>query len=147
MPTPNWNLPSGIPRCVYADSLYRTGQVIFSNLHEATPDMVAAAQESLALYHTELAAKLRKHPMHYGALVGSHLCLDAVYQEAVALFRGRLAVTIQPQPQPVPPRRRPPRSPDEVVNDNASLADEVKQPGDTYLGEERKDETTPGGNR
>jgi hypothetical protein len=137
MPTLNWNLPAGIPRCLYADSLYRTGQVIISNLHAATPEMVAAAQESLALYHAALSARLKKHPMHYGALVGTHMCLDAVFQQAVALLRGLLAVTIQPQPQPPPPRRQPPRSPDEVVNDVSSLADEVKRPGDTFLGEER----------
>jgi hypothetical protein len=53
------------------------------------------------------------------------------------LIRAR-AILQKPLPPPAPPlRRQPERSADAVVNDIESLADEVKRPGDTFLGEER----------
>jgi type II secretory pathway predicted ATPase ExeA len=73
------------------------------------------------------------------------LSLESVYQEAVALLRG-LAATFAHPPAP-PARRQPPRSPDEVVNDITTLADAVKRPEDTFLGEGRIDDTAPGGSR
>jgi hypothetical protein len=141
----DWQLSPGSPLCVYSEPLYRTGRAIIQNLTDETPEMVVAALEALAQYHAELASKLKRHPMHYGALVGSHRCLESVYQEAVALLRG-LSATFAHPPAP-PARTQPPRSPDAVVNDIGSLADEVKRPGDTYLGEERGDNTASGESR
>lgn len=141
----DWQLSPGSPLCVYSEPLYRTGRAIIQNLTGETPDMVVAALDALAQYHAELASKLKQHPMHYGALVGSHRCLESVYQEAVALLRG-LAATFAHPPAP-PARRQPPRSPDEVVNDITSLVDEIKRPEDTFLGEGRIDDTAPGGSR
>jgi alkanesulfonate monooxygenase SsuD/methylene tetrahydromethanopterin reductase-like flavin-dependent oxidoreductase (luciferase family) len=143
----DWILPARAPLCLPADSLYRTGQAIFHNLSgTVTPDMINAAQEALAQYRTELAATL--HPLHFGVSVGRHICVEDVYCEAKARLRG-LAATIQPAPEPPPPpaRKSPHRSADEVVNDIMSLSDEIKQPGNIYLGEERRDDAAPGGGR
>jgi hypothetical protein len=74
----DWILPVRSPLCLPADSLYRTGQVIFHNLSGAvTPDMLAAAQEALEKYRAELLPKL--HPMNYGMSVGMHVCVEDVY--------------------------------------------------------------------
>jgi hypothetical protein len=140
----DWILPARSPLCLPADSLYRTGQAIFHNLSTAvTPDRINAAQEALETYRAELLPTL--HPMHFGMSVGMHVCVEDVYHEAKARLRA-LAATSQPAPEP-PARRSPQRSADEVVNDVSSLADEIKQPGDTYLGEKRQDDPPPGGNR
>jgi hypothetical protein len=106
-----------------------------------------AALESLERLRDELVQAL--YPMHYGSLVGRHRCVEHLFREARARLHGLQATQPVPAPQPPTPpaRRQPPRSPDEVVNDIASLADAMKRPGDTYLGEERKDDATPGGSR
>jgi hypothetical protein len=105
MSTHDWLLPARYPLCPAADSLYRTGEVIFHNLSGAvTPDMINAAQDALAQYRTELLSTL--HPMHFGVSVGLHICVEQVYQEGRARLRG-LAVTSQPAPEPPPPPPKP----------------------------------------
>jgi hypothetical protein len=47
MSSHDWTLPPRYPLCVFSDSYYRTGQAIVSSLNGATPEMFAAAQESL----------------------------------------------------------------------------------------------------
>jgi hypothetical protein len=61
MSTDNWILPSGAPRCVFADTLYRTAKdTIFSKLRmDTTPGEFAAAQESLRLLREELERTCR----------------------------------------------------------------------------------------
>jgi hypothetical protein len=116
MSSRDWILPARYPLCPPADSLYRTGQAIIHNLSGAvTPDMIAAAQEALAQYRTELVSTL--HPMHFGLSVGIHICVEDVYQEARARLRG-LAATIQPTPEPPAPPA-PSRQP---VSDDALIA-------------------------
>jgi hypothetical protein len=144
----DWNLAAGAPLCVFSDSFYRTvREAIFQQLTpETTTEQFEAAFESLTRLRDELVQNL--YPMHYGSLVGRHRCVDHLYREAVARLRSLEIMQPVPVPPPVPPaRRQPPRSPDEVVNDIASLADEIKRPGNTFLGEERTDDTAPGDNR
>jgi len=117
MTTPDWILPTRSPLCPPADSMYRTGQVIFRALASApTPEMVTAAQEVLDRYRADLLAQL--YPMHYGVSVGRHICVQFVYQEATATLRA-LAATSQPAPEPpVPPAPPPkPRSLRDVAED------------------------------
>jgi hypothetical protein len=117
MSSRDWILPVLSPLCLPADSLYRTGQVIFQNLTAAvTPEMLTAAQEALAQYRTELVSTL--HPMHFGVSVGRHVCVEDVYQEAKARLRA-LAATSQPAPEPPAP---PPAPTPQPVRDDALIA-------------------------
>jgi hypothetical protein len=93
------------------------------------------AQKSLLFLFRELQEAV--DPMHF-RFPGGHRCLKEAYLHYAMLLRNR-ALFYKPLPTspPSPPRRRPPRSADEVVNDITSLADEVKRPRDTFLGEVR----------
>jgi hypothetical protein len=121
-------------------------ETIFAKISEmTTPEQFSAAQQSLLVLYQELSQQLGTY--HFAtANTGSHRCLKAVYLDAAMRLKNLAIMHEQPQPPP-PPRRRPPRSADEVVNDVSSLADQVKRPGDTFLGEERKDNQAPGGTR
>jgi hypothetical protein len=130
----DWILPARI--CPAADSLYRTAQAIFHNLDgSVTPELVAAALEALGQYRAELASDL--DPMHYGVPVGTHVCVEFVYQEATARLRCLLAATIQPAPQPPapPPPQPKPRSLADVVKEFAGLTDAASDAADTDNGE------------
>jgi hypothetical protein len=134
--------------CEFAERLRETADVLFSQVTErTTPAQFDAAQQTLLERKLELEAELRaRRRFHYASASGSlHRCVGQVYQDT--LTRLRLLSQLQQPPVPPAPRARPPRSPDEVVNDVSSLADEVKRPGDTFLGEERKDDTTLGESR
>jgi hypothetical protein len=104
MSTDNWNLPSGAPRCVFADALYRTAKdTIFSKLRmDTTPGEFAAAQESLRLLREELERDMPA--MHYAAQIGSHRCVKDLYREARAWLR-TLAV-LQPVPHAPAPKQQ-----------------------------------------
>jgi hypothetical protein len=83
--------------------------------------------------------------LHYASASGSlHRCVAQAYDDAKAKLR--LLSQLQQPPAP-PARRQPPRSPDAVVNDIASLTNALRRLGDTYLGEEREEDTTPEGNK
>ncbi len=137
MPPDTWTLPPKDPRCRFAEELYRTAQAIFLRLSDGTTAaQFQAAQDALASYCAALEKTL--HWTHYGLSVGTHVCVNEVYQEACA----RLASLASVQPEPAPRRRSgPPRSPDDVINDIESLRGAMPQPGDTYLGEKRADHT------
>jgi hypothetical protein len=144
----DWHLSSGAPLCTVSDSFYYTARdAIFRCLTpETTQRQFLEAMESLTRLRDELVQDVK--PMHYGALVGRHRCLDQLFTEARARLRS-LAV-LQPElkpPAPPPARRQPPRSADAVVNDVWSLADTIKQPGNIFLGEERQDNAASGGSR
>jgi hypothetical protein len=143
----DWPRPDGAPLCVVSDAFHRTARdAIFQCLTpETTQRQFLEAMESLTRLRDELAQDV--HPMHYGALVGRHRCLQALYTEARARLRSLAVLQPEPKPPAPPPRRQPPRSADAVVNDVSSLADAVKHPGDTYLGEGRTEDSTLGGNR
>jgi hypothetical protein len=143
----DWTLPSRYPICPQADSFHRTAQdAIFRQLSGATsPEQFQAAQESLELLRAELEQQLPWS--HYGLSVGTHRCVGDLYKEATARLRSLAVLQPAPPAPPAPGRRQPQRSSDEVVNDIASLADDVKRPEDTFLGEKRKEDTAPGGSR
>jgi DNA-binding GntR family transcriptional regulator len=124
--------------CEFAERLRETADGLFSQVTDrTTPAQFAAAQQTLLERKQELEAELRaRGRFHYATASGSlHSCVPQVYEDA----KTRLRLLSQLQ--------QPPRSADEVVNDVWSLSDEIKRPGDTFLGEERKDDTAPGGNR
>jgi hypothetical protein len=133
--------------CEFAERLRETADTLFSQVNDrTTPAQFTAAHQTLLERKRELEAELRlRGRFHYAAAAGGlHRCVAQVYEDAVT--RLRLLSQLQ-QPPSEPGRRQPPRSADEVVNDVASLADAVKQPGDTFLGEQRPDTTASGGSR
>jgi hypothetical protein len=144
----DWNLSAGAPLCVSSDSFYYSARdAVFRQLSkDSTKEQFQAALETLTQLRDELVQTL--YPMHYGALVGRHRCVEHLFREARARLRGLQVTQPVPATPPAPPaRRQPPRSAEEVVNDLAILADAMKRPGDTYLGEERTEDSPRGGNR
>jgi hypothetical protein len=134
----DWELSAGAPLCLQSDSFYYSARdAVFRQLSKkSTNEQFQAALETLTQLRDELVQTL--YPMHYGALVGRHRCVEHLFREARVRLRGLQATKPVPTTPPVPPaRRQPPRSADDVVNDITSLADDIKRPGDTYLGEER----------
>jgi hypothetical protein len=133
--------------CEFVERLRETADGLFSQVNDrTTPAQFNAAQQTLLERKQELEAELRaRGRFHYASAAGSlHRCVPQVYEDA----KTRLRLLSQLQQPPVPPARsQPPRSADEVVNDIASLADAMKRPGDTYLGEGRSEDTTLGGAR
>jgi len=144
----DWELPPRYPTCLQADSFHRTVRdMIFRQLSpSATPEQLQAAHAFLEQLHTELTHKLPWS--HYGLSVGRHQCVGDLYREARARLSSLSSIASvkpEPPPPPAPPNSRPHRSPDAVVNDVSSLADKMMHPGDTFLGEERSEDTTPEG--
>jgi hypothetical protein len=134
--------------CEFAERLRETADELFSQVNDrTTPAQFAAAHETLLERKEVLEAELRaRGRFHYASVAGTlHRCVPQIYEDAAT--RLRLLSQLQQPPATPPARRQPPRSPDAVVNDVSSLADEVKRPGQTFLGEERRDDTAPGGNR
>jgi hypothetical protein len=130
----NWRGGSPNKPCEEYEKLQRVAEDILANIDDSTsPEQFAEAQKGLLFFWQEL--KQRKDPLHLRPL-GGHLCLDEAYLHYAMVLRNR-SILQKPLPAPPAPRRQPPRSADEVVNDASSLADEVKRPGDTFLGEER----------
>jgi hypothetical protein len=134
--------------CEFAERLRETADGLFSQVNErTTPAQFESAQQTLLERKEQLEAELRaRGRFHYASSSGSlHRCVPQVYEDAKT--RLRLLSELQQPPASPAPRRQPPRSADEVVNDIATLADAVKRPGDTFLGEGREDDTALGGNR
>jgi hypothetical protein len=119
--------------CAEYTKFQQIAEELVANIKEtASVAEYEQAQKSLLFLYQEL--KDAVDPLHFRT-PGGHRCLKEAYLHYAMLLRNR-ALFNKPLPSS-PPRRRPPRSADEVVNDITSLADEVKRPGDTFLGEER----------
>src|SRR5688572_7792458 len=99
----DWQLSAGAPLCTVSDSFYRTvRETIFQQLtKETTAEQWQAALESFTRLREELEQGI--YPMHYGALVGRHRCLDHVFSEARARLRSLEIMQPVPVPQPSPP--------------------------------------------
>jgi hypothetical protein len=129
---------SRVPTCPVAQLFEGVFDEIVKKLKADTP---AAAYppliESVTTLKERLAPKVASS-LHFGSIATGtgHWCLEESFAIAVTYLETLQALAPLPPP-PAPPRRQPPRSADAVVNDVSSLADEVKRPGDTYLGEER----------
>jgi hypothetical protein len=134
----DWNLSAGAPLCVFSDSFYRTVRdTIFRQLtKDTTPEQFAQAQKSLLLLRQELEQDMPA--MHYGALVGTHRCVNHLYREARAMLRG-LAI-VQPVPQPPAPQapRPQPFSDEELM---ANLKDYVaERTKESFFGQDQEAE-------
>ena len=125
----------GTPCREYA-KFQRIAEELVANIGEtASPEECEQVQKSLLFLFLESQARF--DPWHF-RFPGGHPCLEESYLQYAMLLRNK-ALRYKPLPPSPPPpaRRSPQRSADEVVNDVSSLADEVKRPGNTYLGEER----------
>jgi hypothetical protein len=123
----------GTPCPEYA-KFQRIAEELVANIETASPEECEQVQKSLLFLFLESQARF--DPWHL-RFPGGHPCLQDAYLQYAMRIRNR-ALRYKPIPPPAPPvRRQPQRSADEVVNDASSLADEVKRPGDTFLGEER----------
>jgi hypothetical protein len=102
----DWNLSAGAPLCVFSDSYYWTGRkAIFQRLTiDTTAEQFQAALESLQRLRDELVKDMPA--MHYGALVGTHRCVNHLFREASARLRS--LQILQPAPLPQPPEPPPP---------------------------------------
>jgi hypothetical protein len=123
MTTADWHIPADTPRCVYADTLYRTAKnAIFNKLtKDSTQEQFQAALDSLRLLRQELEQDMPA--MHYAALVGTHRCVKDLYREAEALLRSLQIMQPAPEPQPAPPAPKP-RSLSDVIKDFTDMTDE-----------------------
>jgi hypothetical protein len=135
----NWRGWSPDTPCAEYAKLQRVAEELLQSLSgAASPEQYAEGQKSLLFLYQELRARV--DPLHFRT-PGGHRCLDHCFLEYATRLRNKALSPPPAQPEsPAPPasdRRHPQRSPDAVVNDVSSLVDEVKQPGDTYLGEER----------
>jgi hypothetical protein len=138
---------SSVSLCEFAERLRETADGLFSQVNDrTTPPQFEAAHQTLLERKEALEAELRKRGrFHYASSSGSlHRCVPQVYEDVAT--RLRLLSELQQPPAPPAPRSRHPvalmRS-----NDIASLADAMKRPGDTYLGEGRTEDAPPGGTR
>lgn len=118
------------PRCVYADTFYRTARdAVFAKLTaDTTAKQFQAAQASLDQLREELVTDMP--PMHYAALVGTHQCVKDVYKEAVGRLRS-LAL-LQPEPLPPPPPEPPEPQPPLTHEDVEDIFQSL--PPETYFG-------------
>jgi hypothetical protein len=107
----DWQLSPGAPLCALSDSFYRTiREAVFQQLtRETTPGQWRAALERLTQLRDELVRE--KQPMHYGALIGTHRCVEQVFKEARARLRGLEIMQPKPVPSPEPPPPAPPPKP------------------------------------
>jgi hypothetical protein len=123
----NWLLSTGAPLCLISDSFYRTVRdTIFQQLTtDTTKEQWQAALEHLQRLRDEWARDI--YPMHYGALVGRHRCVEQLFQEARARLRSLEIMQPQPPPQapaePAPAPEPKPRSLRDVLQDLAGMTD------------------------
>jgi hypothetical protein len=126
----DWNLSAGAPLCTFSDSFYRTvRETIFQQLTtETTAAQWRGARESLQLLREELEQEI--YPMHYGALVGTHRCINHLFREASARLRS--LQILQPVPAPQPPPEPPAPEPQEHSLED--VVETFETTDETFLG-------------
>ena len=128
----DWTLAAGTPLCVFSDAFYRTSrEAVFQQLTATTTaEQFQAAQESLQRHRDKLVTDMPA--MHYGALVGTHRCVNHLFREASARLRSLQILQPAPAPQPPepPPPEPKPRSLQDVIQDFAGMTDEDNPNGE-----------------
>jgi hypothetical protein len=127
----NWRGGSSNNPCDEYEKLKLVAEDILANTDDSTsPEQFAEAQKSLLFLYQEL--KERYDPWHFRT-PGGHRCLDNCYLEYAMKIRTRFILQKDPAAAPPAPTQ-PPLTPDAVVNNLRTLAEELKRPRDTYLG-------------
>jgi hypothetical protein len=133
----DWQLSAGAPLCELSDSFYRTvRETIFQQLTtDTTPEQWQAAMDCLTRLREELEQAIR--PMHYGALVGRHRCVNHLYREASARLRN--LQIMQPVPLPQQPE---PEAPEPTEQSLEDVVDTFETTYETFLGNTAEGEST-----
>jgi hypothetical protein len=136
----DWNLSAGAPLCVSSDSFYYSARdAVFRQLSkDSTKEQFQAALETLTQLRDELVQTL--YPMHYGALVGRHRCVEHLFREARARLRGLQVTQPVPAPPPAPAQKPQPVSLEALLaNVEQLIAESAKE---TPFGHDREEEST-----
>jgi hypothetical protein len=117
--------------CDEYEKLKLVAEDILANVGDSTsPEQFAEVQKSLLFLYQEL--KDRYDPWHFRT-PGGHRCLDNAYLEYAMKLRTRFILQKEPAAASPAPAQ-PPLTPDAVVNNLRTVAEELKRPRDTYLG-------------
>jgi hypothetical protein len=133
LPSRNWKLPPELPRCLFSDAFHRTAEdTIFNQLtDDTTPAQYEQALANLRLMKEELEKDMP--PIHYASHIGTHVCVEVLYKEAVLRLKNLMLL----RPEPLPPETGPqPLSPEDIVNNLEN--DLPVDPEETYLGDEKE---------
>jgi hypothetical protein len=134
----DWNLSAGAPLCVSSDSFYYSARdAVFRQLSkESTKEQFQAALETLTQLRDELVQTL--YPMHYGALVGRHRCVEHLFREARARLRGLQVTQPVPAAPPAPEQKPQPVTLEALLaNVERIIAESAKE---TPFGHDREEE-------
>jgi hypothetical protein len=128
----NWRGWSPERTCPEYEKLKLVAEELLQSLSGAASlEQFSEAQKSLLFLYQELDQL--KDPWH-PRFPGGHRCLLHCYLEFAMRIRNK-ALLFQPAPpQPPPAPTQPPLTPDAVVNNLRTVAEELKRPRDTYLG-------------
>jgi hypothetical protein len=128
----NWRGWSPESTCGEYAKLKLVGEDILANLGDSTsPEEFEQVQKGLLFCYQEL--KERCDPWHFRT-PGGHRCLDDAYLEYAMKLRTRFILQKEPAAAAPPAPIQPPLTPDAVVNNLRTVAEELKRPRDTYLG-------------
>jgi hypothetical protein len=117
--------------CKEYEKLQRVAEDILANVGDSTSlEEFEQVQKGLLFLYQEL--RERRDPLHFRT-PGGHRCLDDAYLEYAMKLRTRFILQKEPAAAPPAPMQ-PPLTPDAVVNNLRTLAEELKRPRDTYLG-------------
>ncbi len=136
----NWRGGSQDTPCSEYTKLKLVAEEILAHIDDFTsPQQFEQAQKGLLFLFQELKAHV--DPWHF-RFPGGHLCLEEAYLHYAMLIRNRYILQKPRQPA-APAQQQPPLTPDQVVTNLRTVAEELKRPRDTYLG---KDAPPPQGN-
>ncbi len=108
---------------------------IFATISDhTTQTQFAAAEQSIRGLGQRLSATL--DPLHFAALTGTHQCIPEVAELACAYLANLAIMHPEPASEPPAPTTQPPLTPDAVVNNLRTLAEDRTRRRDTYLGQE-----------
>jgi hypothetical protein len=139
LPARDWKLPPELPRCLFSDAFHRTAEdTIFNQLTDDT----TPAQYEQALANLRLMKETFEQDMpvmHYASHIGTLVCVEVLYKEAVLRLKNLMLL----RPEPLPLETGPtPLSPEDIVNNLEN--DLPVDPEETYLGDEKEIETNGG---
>ena len=128
----NWRGRSPNKPCEEYEKLKLVAEEILAQIDDSTSlKQFEQVQKGLLFLFQELQEGL--DPWHF-RFPGGHLCLEEAYLHYAMLIRNKYILQKPRQPAPPSPQQ-PPLTPDQVVVNNLRrVAEELKRPRDTYLG-------------
>ena len=118
--------------CEEYAKLKLVAEEILANIDDSTsPEQFEQVQKGLLFLFQEL--KERLDPWHF-RFPGGHPGLEEAYLHYAMLIRNKYILRKPRQPASPPAPQQPPLTPDQVVTNLRRVAEELKRPRDTYLG-------------